>query len=92
MTIKTQTTTAAGLRLELSVSTRRLESPWAAQAHNLGVTVFADTEPEVRERMNAALRFITETAVGPGPAERKRFKEYLRSHSVACTDKTEPND
>jgi len=62
MNTATQTATASGLRLELSVSPRRLESYWAAQAPNLGVPVFADTEPEVRERMNAALRFMTETA------------------------------
>ena len=92
MNTATQSAEAPGLRLELSVTARRLESPWAAQAPNLSVTVFAATEPEVRERMNAALRFMTETAVGQGAAERERFKAYLRYRGLAWSETTKPND
>lgn len=83
MTTQTQSATAAGLRLELPVSTRQLDTHWAAHAPNLGITVFADTEPAARQRMTAALQFLTETAVGPGSAARQEFKEYLQAHGVA---------
>ena len=76
MSTSTQSTAAAGRRLELPVSTRKLETHWAAHAPNRGITVFAATEPAARQRMNAARRFRTETAVGPGSAARQEFKEY----------------
>lgn len=91
MTTLTQTATAAGLRLELPVSTQQLETRWAAHAHNLGITVFAATEPTARQRMTTALQFLTETAISPGPITRQEFKEYRQAHGVAWSDPAGPN-
>ena len=91
MTTSTQSATAAGLRLKLPVSTRQLDTHWAACVPNLGITVFANTEPAARQRMTTALQFMIGTAVGPGSAARQEFKEYLQAHGVAWSDPAGPN-
>ena len=91
MTTSTQSATAAGLRLELPVSTRQLDTHWAACVPNLGITVFANTEPAARQRMTTALQFLTETAISPGPTTRQEFKEYLQTHAIIFSDLVGPD-
>ena len=65
---------------------QKLDAYYAAHAHPLAVTVFADTIPLARERLEQALRFLTETALQDGPQGRKAFKAYLIEKGIPVLD------
>ena len=84
------TITVQGLTFSAHPWYQRLDDYYAAHTQNLGVTVFADTIPAARQRLEQSLHFLAETALRDGPHGRANFKAYLRERGLAVIESASP--
>lgn len=69
----------------LKVNTERQGDNWSAHAQGLSVTVYAETAPAARERLERAIRFLTETAVGQSQNAAARWRQNLDARGIEYT-------
>lgn len=91
MVVMYDTGTKVSFEVNLQVKTQDLGDYWVASTRGLGVTVFADTEPAALARMDAAIKFLTTTAVAGSKTGVEQFKDYLNSRGVQYSYTERPN-